>query len=277
MIKIIPNKQYFLERKTNLTESPQGNKYLIWSLLNDKNEPFHPYFKCKDYFQDLFLYYHLYNDGHVKETSKEIFGFNPENFFKEIISIKENFKICLKIKKETEKVNETSEKLDVESINETVRTLNYFEELLNFPLTTYEITEDFTTAIFNFSKSWTDYPYLISLYLLLLRGSLRRQIDKHEAIVLKNLDTFEDFLKSIYDILNTDENKAYLFLKDKKSFYKSKEIIEIVLSKEIVPYETWEKYSNNLQNCHMNSGSVAVSGQIKILNKTKNKKEQVIV
>ena len=278
MIKIIPNKQYFLKRTSVLTESSQGTKYLAFSLLNDKNEPFHPYFMCKDYFQDLFLYYYMYNDGVTNENSKKeaIFGFQPELFFREILQIKNNFKICLKVQHSNKNINDFCEKFDIENINETIRVLNYFEELLNFPLTTYEITEDLTTVIFDFSKKWTERPYLISAYLLILRGVLRKQIDNITAIDLKNLDTLEDFLKSIDSFFKIEETKAYSFARDKRSFYKSKEVIETILMKETLPAETWDKYLTSLMDCHMNSGCVSVSSQIKILNKMKKNKEVIV-
>lgn len=242
----------FLERKPSdrFIESYSAyNPVTEYCLLDDDYNAIHPQVRCKDYLQDLFWLFR--NTTTPKEEKREvIYGFTAANYTKYPLVNKDFYKVGIRFRK---RANDEFEIITNELV-EFVRThLNRLEDAFGFPKSTVFLDKSELILVFEFSSKWTDKPYLLSFYLLLIRALFRDN----------NLTDTKDMLKYILDYPKKHAGETAGFLN------KSQYLIEKMFNKDF-PDQTWDEY-DNVKKIHDTSGVVSYSQYLEQIEKIKTR------
>lgn len=147
--------------KHSLSEAySHGNDNYHYSLLNDKDEPAHTFFQCKDYYHDL-MYAQIFGKGfsiyqYTCKKSKHLQFLLEPGFFK----------IGLRYGKYRNATFTEAEKKGINAQN-LFNCLSGFEDKLG--LDRSDVTEHEGYLLIKSSTDWLQIPFLSSLYFTLLR------------------------------------------------------------------------------------------------------------
>lgn len=155
-MKIIDN----ITSKMSLNESAQGEKEVKFAIINpETGETITPFCKCKDYFGDMFW---------SRKTNKNVmvygFSWTPDKH-KEIL---DNPTITIAVKL-VSRSGQKILKLEESVIAGVKDFLSRINSGLQFKPTEVSLCEEEKHLIITYDKSWTDYPYLHSAFLLFVR------------------------------------------------------------------------------------------------------------
>lgn len=229
-----------IQFKNNLNEAyGSGLKYAI---LDDTNTIRHIPVRCKDYFQDI------YWSEIVSKKEVSQYGFTWDG--------KNNNPVSKLLRVNLLLMNDISEPLNGKNIKELLKP---FERVLNIDHTEYILVDDTPNQIvINYSNDWTKYPYLLSLFLFLVRIGTKYEGKGNKKDVLNWFKT-----EASKTALMSDKS-ILLFLKEEKIF-------DLLFINKTLGNQKWEYYKS-VSSVHDYSGIVSytTSDYYKSLNNNQN-------
>jgi hypothetical protein len=241
-MKINTNKKF----NYNLVEAYSNGLQMV--VLDNKGNIRHKPVRCKDYFQDMYWSEKL-KKGNVKQYGFEWDGNNNKPVSKQryvYLGLISNDSTIL-----------------IENAYNMLKMLNCVENHLKIPFTTLQRDDnEKKNIILKYSNKWSNKPYLLSLFFLLVRSGFH-----YEGV-------FQ--IDNIYKFLTIDILKKSLSDGDKNSLFqlsKTEGLKEILLNKQKVESD-WESY-NLVYDIHNDSGIVSISNKYYGKNKTAVKLESI--
>lgn len=248
------NKQTtFLEREVSnvkFMEIYGANNVSEYCFFDEDNNPLHPQVRCKDYIQDLFWTSKIIQSTNNKDELKilennEIYGFKPWLYCESYPFIDRDFyRVGIRFRTEGQNFRQY-DNTHVELAQELISRI---ETGFEFPISKVSLSNSGEVLIFEFSSRWTTTPYLLSLYLLLIRILNKASIEEMKAI-----DNFEDYLLTYPN--NNSGNDA-------SNIANSLYLLEKLFKEKNFPEQNWEDY-NTIRDIHNNSGISSFSKFLK--------------
>lgn len=245
MKKSKENEVQFLEREekdVKFYEIYGSSNVAEMCMLDEKYKAIHPFVRCKDFIQDLFW---LVRQPIITDKLKEVttHGFKTGSFIQYPLINRDIYRVGIRFRTEGQSFRTFTE----EHGTQVAAVLNHLEKIFEFPLSNVFLNKTEEIAVFEFSPKWTEEPYLLSLYLLLIRLILLDDTD-----VLTNVTDGKDYL------LKYPERKSGY---DAGLIRRGDYIINKLFNKE-QPKQGWDFYST-FQSIHHNSGIVSFSNYLK--------------
>jgi len=228
-MKVIDN----LSSKARLSEIGHGTITAKFALYNRQTEEvMTPFVQCKDFISDVFW-------SNKMQKDITIFGFKWKNNSDEGILNKPRLSIAVK----KVRVNGVKEEITKEEILGIMALINPIDKANSFTRTIPRLCEDNKHIIVNFDKKWTDIPYTLSAFLLLLRIGFKYD----------GKSNVEEFYKNVENFLSTNDamymRTATSIIKDMQNGY-------------IDSSQTYEQYKE-INSVHGSSGIVAYARKYK--------------
>jgi len=249
----------FLEREeanVHFTESYGANNVSEYCFLDKENKPLHPQVRCKDYIQDLFwttkLIQSTSDENELQKLrTNQVYGFKPWLYCESYPFIDRDFyRVGIRFRTEGQNFRQ----YDNTHVELAQQLISRIETGFEFPISKVSLSNSGEVLIFEFSSRWTTTPYLVSLYLLLIRILNKASIEEMKAI-----DNFEEYLLT-YPNKNSGNDAVNLA----GALY----LLEKLFKEKVFPEQKWEDYKT-INDIHNNSG---VSSFSKFLKKTEELK-----
>ena len=243
----------FLEREdANVVfhEIYSSSNVTEFCMLDEDYKAIHPQIRCKDYLQDLFW---VVRQKELK--SGVVYGFNAFSFLKYPLIDRDIYRVGIRFRTEGQ-VFETVEDKHLHSMRSV---LNQLEDILEFPTSNVFVDESEKIIVCEFDKEWVKYPYLLSLYLLLIRILSREKVE-----VLQKIKDIKKYLL---------EYPAKHSGNDAMNLKKGSFILNKIFEKEF-PEQPWDFYKN-LYDIHDNSGIATYSSYLNTLKQQQDAKKLI--
>jgi len=208
-----------------LYEIVTGN--MLNSVLDDEGNIIMRLFQCKDYIQDL--YWAEYFKKDIIKYGLRYDGVNLNNL----------------LNKGTIKLLVTSKDgIDYKPvIDNIIRALNLVESRFDIEKSTYEVSEtDDKDVVIFFNEGWFKMPYMISLFMLLVKTTKDFTGDTIESLI-------EYFTKNDTKLLGNNYSQQIMF------FNKHNILQQLIIDLEF-PEDNWENYKT-VDDCHDDCGLMA--------------------
>ena len=219
------------KKVVTLCESGHGPIEAKFAFINPENgETLTPFCKCKDYFSDLFW-------SNATGEKVNVYGFKwTPNEDKGILA-KDRLFLAVKL------IDRFGSKADIPITQEQLKGVqsffNKFEKNLKFDLTKTSICEEGKHLIIEFSKEWTQRPYVISAFFLFIRLAFK----------------YENTLKNPIEFYINRKTGEWLSPNDEHYFRAAKARMTDLFQGKIDKRQTFKQYETG--NCiHNNSGIV---------------------
>lgn len=243
----------FLEReeaKVYFTESYGAKNVSEYCFLDDNNKPLHPQIRCKDYAQDLFWVTRL-----IRTTSDEnelqrlktnqVYGFRPYDYCKDYPFIdRDLYRVGIRFRTEGQNFRQ----YDNTHVELAQQLISRIETGFEFPISKVSLSNSGEVLIFEFSSRWTKFPYLVSLYLLLIRVLSKATVEE-----MKVIDDFEDYLLK-YPTKQSGNEASNLA--------GAEYLLQKLFKERAFPDQKWEDYKS-MMDIHNNSGISSFSKFLK--------------
>lgn len=262
------NKIRFLERDDNkekFYEVYNASNVAEYCMLNEELNAIHPQVRCKDYIQDLFWMSRLIKKGERDLTDlkeMEIYGFNSYKYCVNYSFVdKDYYRVGIRFRTE----GQNFRIFDDMFTSCVIKLLNQLETNFEFPTSEISLNETKDIMMFKFSSKWTEQPYLVSLYLLLIRVLIN--ID---PLKIESIKSFEAYLLE-YPKKNAGS--------DARILNDSTLLLTKFFGKEKIPKQNWEDFKD-INDIHNNSGVSSFSKLIKrleFLKSAKTSEDKVLV
>ena len=245
MRKVKENEVIFLEREeknVKFYEIYGSSNVAEMCMLDDKYKAIHPQVRCKDFIQDLFW---LVRQPEITKELKESFthGFQTGAFIKYPLVNRDIYRVGIRFRTEGQSFRTFTE----EHREASQLVLNHLEKMFEFPLSNVLLSKSKQEMVFEFSPKWTEEPYLVSLYLLIIR-----LISLDDTEVLKSVTDIKEYL------LKYPERKSG----NDASFIKRSDYILNKLFNKEHPKQGWDFYTS-FSGVHHSSGIVSFSSYLK--------------
>ena len=243
----------FLEReeaKVHFTESYGSNNVSEYCFLDENNKALHPQVRCKDYIQDLFWTSKLIqsnsDDNELQKLkTNQVYGFKPFLYCETYPFIdRDLYRVGIRFRTEGQNFRQ----YDNTHVELAQQLISRIETGFEFPISKVSLSSSGEILIFEFSSKWTTTPYLLSLYLLLIRVLNKASIEEMKAI-----DSFEDYLLT-YPNKNSGNDASNLA----GALY----LLEKLFKQRVFPEQKWEDYKT-INDIHNNSGISSFSKFLK--------------
>lgn len=243
----------FLERevaKVHFIESYGSNNVSEYCFLDEDNKPLHPQVRCKDYIQDLFwtskLIQSTSDENELQKLrTNQVCGFKPFLYCETYPFIdRDLYRVGIRFRTEGQNFRQY-DNMHVELAQQLISRI---ETGFEFPISKVSLSNSGEILIFEFSSRWTTTPYLLSLYLLLIRVLNKASIEEMKAI-----DSFEDYLLT-YPSKNSGNDASNLA----GALY----LLEKLFKQREFPQQKWEDYKT-INDIHNNSGVSSFSKFLK--------------
>jgi hypothetical protein len=193
-----------LFKKNNLAEIYSQSDFLLEFSIIYRNRILFPFVKCKDFIQDF-----IFIENKKFKDVRRIYGFKWKN--KDIIDKSKRFQIGCK---------QTNNKANTyESIISSLKFIRQIEKHLGLSSTIVKKYKNKNIICLSIDKEWVKHPYLISLYLTLLRDN-------------ENIEKFNISIESFNDCIT--KIKIHPFVKYSK-------VLNIILENKNISFDS-EKY-----------------------------------
>lgn len=262
----------FLEREeegVKLSEVYPNNHVTEYCFLDENDIAIHPQVRCKDYIQDLFWVSKLIDCS--KSTSdknihrlvqsledEDIYGFNPYKYcIKYPFINRDSYKVGIRFRTEGQNFRQYT----IQYAGFAQSLLKFIETSFEFPYSKVSLSTSKEILIFEFSSSWTKTPYLLSLYLLLIRLLSKSSEEEMKSI--------KDFKKWLLEYPGKNSGN------DAQNLHGAEFLLNTIFKENIFPEQKWEDYKS-LRSIHNNSGISSFSKFLKIL-ENQSKKEPAMV
>lgn len=254
------NEVIFLEREekdVQFYEIYGSSNVAEMCMLNDKYKAIHPQVRCKDFIQDLFW---LVRQPEITKELKENFthGFQTGAYISYPLINRDIYRVGIRFRTE----GQTFRTFTEEHREASHSVLNHLEKMFEFPLSNVFLSKTKKEMVFEFSPKWTKEPYLVSLYLLLIR-----LISLDDTEVLKSVTDVKEYLTK-YPERKSGNDAGFI----KRSEF----ILDKLFNKE-QPKQGWDFYTS-FNGVHHSSGIVSFSSylkQIELKKKNDEAKEAV--
>lgn len=203
-------------------------------ILDNKGNIKHNPVRCKDYFQDI------YWSEKLKKGKIQQYGFEWNGNNKKPISKQKYVYLGL---------ISDDDSILIKNSYSMLKMLNCVENHFNIPFTTLQLDDNKkNNIILKYSNKWSNKPYLLSLFFLLVRSGFYYNLDFNIDSVYKFLTI--DILKE--NILDSDKNSLF-------KLSKTEGLKEILLNKKKVNIN-YKNYTTSY-DIHNKSGIVSISSK----------------
>jgi len=256
----------FLEReeaKVKFSEVYGSENVIEYCFLDEEYKAVHPQVRCKDFIQDLFWMSRL-----LKSTSDEkklaqlkttvVYGFKPYDFCSNYPFVdRDYYRVGIRFRTKGQDFRIFEEQQSASAI----RLINQIETGLEFPTSIVSLSKKRNIIIFEFSSKWSETPYMMSFYLLLVR-----LVTKLSPVELDKIENFQEY------ILNYPKSNSG---NDARIIVDSLYLLEKIFNKEKIQEQTWEEYES-ISSVHNNSGISSFSKLIKKTDEMKKSQKSIL-
>ena len=258
----------FLEReeaKVSFIEAYSAFNVSEYCFLDENNKPLHPQVRCKDYIQDLFWMSKLIDSNSDNNKIEEfkntiIYGFKPYNYCILYPFINRDFyRVGIRFRTEGQNFRQ----YDNKHVELAQQIIIQIETSFEFPTSKVSLSKSKEILIFEFSSKWTTMPYLVSLYLLLIRVLSKASIEDMESI--------EDFKQYLLDYPKSKSGN------EAQNLAGGSFLLKKLFKENIFPEQKWEDYKT-INEIHNDSGVSSFSKFLKAFeNQKKSQKEPQVM
>lgn len=254
--EVVKMNKVFQERKTTLMEIYSNTYVFEYQLLTPHLQTLHPFFRCKDYYHDLFYTMHTGHTGSV-------YGYNTK-YISDKKHLLDNKEFILAIRYRLSR-NEFSN-AEFEGLSNLEENLNTICNLLGFNPCTVKVVNEENYVLINFDTKWTSHQMFISLFTTFVR--LFSQLSY-------KFTTFDEFSKDLLKMKIMGDISYLINVKDKIA------VLDKMYDEKILDtfsYSSWNKTlkTSTYFGALHNSGFRTILQSVSNFDKNKTFKDLVI-